>query len=285
MFIMKRKNPYRKKLLLILFLCVTTALSACAPTHTSGTSLDYGVFIDADPENLTTLSAYETVVIDAAYFSKEDIAQLHEHNVTVYTYLNIGSIETFRDAYPQLKRYTLSPYENWPDEYWVDVSALGWQEYIAQQAQVLVAKDVDGFFLDNADVYYHYPQKDILDGLVEIINDLEAYGKKIMINGGDVFVTEAVLNQEIPRVQITSVNQECVFTNIDFIADKLLSQEAETSAYYQNYLQTCRENDLEVYLLEYAEASDKALCLQIEAYCRENECIYYLASTKELSAD
>lgn len=274
---------YKVNLLLVLCLLslVAVGLSACAARPAVQT--EYGVFIGEDAEALKALSDYETLVIDAAYFSRRDVERLHENGVRVYSYLNIGSIETFREAYPRLKQYTLGPYENWPDEYWVDVSHDAWQSYIAQQAQALVEKDIDGFFLDNLDVYDRYPRQDIFRALVSMVNILEAYDKDIVINGGDVFVTEAVLNRQTPLVQLTAVNQECVFTALDFDRDTTEAQDAETSAYYQDYLQACGEKGLEVYLLEYAQETDSALIAQVDAYCRENAFTYYLAQSKELT--
>lgn len=74
----------------------------------------------------------------------------------------------------------------------------------------------DRFFLDNADIYYQYPTQEIFQALVGVISELEAYRLDIIINGGDVFVSSAILNTTSPLVNITGVNQECVFTSIDF---------------------------------------------------------------------
>ena len=60
---------------------------------------DYGVFLNADASSLERFKMYETVVIDAQYFTKRDIELLHQNGTVVYTYLNIGSIENFREYY------------------------------------------------------------------------------------------------------------------------------------------------------------------------------------------
>ena len=60
---------------------------------------DYGVFLNADASSLERFKMYETIVIDAQYFTKRDIELLHQNGTVVYTYLNIGSIENFMEYY------------------------------------------------------------------------------------------------------------------------------------------------------------------------------------------
>ena len=57
---------------------------------------DYGVFLSLDASDMDKIEGYQTLVIDAQYFSKEDIMHLKEQGSTVYSYLNVGSIENFR---------------------------------------------------------------------------------------------------------------------------------------------------------------------------------------------
>lgn len=66
---------------------------------------DYGVFLNADASSLERFKMYETIVIDAQYFTKRDIELLHQNGTVVYTYLNIGSIETSGS--------TIQPMRNW----------------------------------------------------------------------------------------------------------------------------------------------------------------------------
>lgn len=248
----------------------------------AGAGYGYGVFIGVNPDNMEILYEYTTVVIDAAYYTKADIQALHQKGVEVYSYLNIGTIETFREDYASYRHCVLGPYEDWPGEYWVDVSQQAWQSYIAAAARALAEKEVDGFFLDNTDVYYEYHTPEILGGLVAIINGLQQHQKAVVVNGGDVFVTEAVLKPESPLVHISGVNQECVFTNIDFEQDTLVEQEAETSQYYQSYLEQCSAANLTVYLTEYINGNNKALTKTIESYCQKHRFIYFIASSKAL---
>ena len=239
----------------------------------------YGVFIGANYEQLD-VSQYDIIVIDAVYYSKEEIERLQQKGMVVYTYLNVGSLEDFRDFYFDYQQLILGEYENWLGEYWIDVSNVAWQNHIVELAASLVDKGVDGFFIDNTDVYYHYHTPDIFQGLITILNQLSEYEKDILINGGDIFVAEAILAVEEPLVKITGVNQECVFTKIDFEKGELMQQSAEDTNYYQEYLKRCRSKDLKVYLLEYT--TDETLVQSIEEYCHTYECQYYIASSIDL---
>jgi len=258
----------------VLLLCVVFSFLASRETA-------YAVLLGLDPEHASRLSGYQTVVIDAQYFTKDEISAVQKKDAKVYTYLNVGSIETFREGYDALKDCVLSPYDNWPDEYWVDVSKPEWQTFVASEAKSLAEKGVDGFFLDNADVYYLYPTDAIFGGLSAILKSLSQYGKPVLINGGDVFVSRAVLDAESPNAVITGVNQECVFTNIDFDAGTLIRQDADTSSYYQEYLARCKAAGLNVYLTEYAKSGD-SIARSIDAYCKKQGYLYYISSSVNL---
>lgn len=253
----------------VLILCIV--LNFLIPRYTA-----YGVLLGLGPEDTDRLTRHQIVVIDAQYFTKDEVAAVQQKGTKVYTYLNIGSIETFRDGYDSLKDFTLSPYDNWPDEYWIDVSQPQWQTFVASEAKSLAEKGVDGFFLDNADVYYLYPTDAIFDGLNAILADLSQYGKPVLINGGDVFVSRAVLDAATPNSVITGVNQECVFTAINFDTHSLKQQDRENTAYYQEYLSRCKAAGLDVFLTEYAKTGDSIIA-RIESYCKKNGFLYYIS--------
>ena len=271
-----KAKTIRLVLVFLAFLFVLYSCLACSQKTISAES-EYGVFLGVNPEDADILSGYDTVVIDAAYYTKDEITAIRQSGAKkIYTYLNIGSIETFREDYASLSDCALAKYENWPGEYWVDVARPEWQAYIERSAKSLVEKGVDGFFLDNADVYYLYPTSEILQGLVTILNGLSAYNKDILINGGDVFVSEAVLSRNEPLIRITGVNQECVFTNIDFANNTLIRQDADTSEYYKSYLEQCKEKGLMVYLTEYAKNEDR-IEQTIREYCGKQGYLYYIS--------
>ena len=241
---------------------------------------DYGVFLNVDDSSLERLEMYETIVIDAQYFTKKDIEQLHENGTTVYTYLNIGSIENFREYYTAYEELAIGSYEHWDEEKWVDAASPDWQRFIMQLARELYEKDVDGFFIDNCDVYYYAPRKDIFDGLTVILQYIMTLGKEVIINGGDIYVTEYKERYGTIDPIMTGVNQETVWSHIDFAKGTFNEQNREEREYFCGYLESCKADGMEVYLLEYT--ANRKLIRKIEKYCRKQGFHFYISDSLEL---
>ena len=169
---------------------------------------DYGVFLNADASSLERFKMYETIVIDAQYFTKRDIELLHQNGTVVYTYLNIGSIENFREYYTTYAELAIGEYEHWEEEQWVDVSNPDWQKFIGQ------------------------------------------------------------------------LSQESVWSGIDFDKGTFHEQMSETRDYFCKYLEACKADGMEVYLLEYT--TNPKLIRKIKEYCKEQDFHFYISSSLEL---
>lgn len=241
---------------------------------------DYGVFLNADASSLEQLKKYDLIVIDAQYFTKSDIELLHQNGTRVYTYLNIGSIENFREYYTAYEKLTIGRYENWDEEKWVDVSDPDWQKFIEQLSQELFEKGVDGFFIDNCDVYYYAPRESIFEGLTAILQNIMTFDKAVIINGGDTYVTEYRDRYGTIDHIMTGVNQESVWSAIDFDKGTFYEQTKETRDYYCKYLEACQADGMDVYLLEYT--TDKKLIHKIKRYCNEHDFHFYISNSLEL---
>lgn len=241
---------------------------------------DYGVFLNADASSLEQLKNYDLIVIDAQYFTKSDIELLHQNGTKVYTYLNIGSIENFREYYTTYEKLTIGRYEHWDEEKWVDVAAPDWQKFIEQLSQELFEKGVDGFFIDNCDVYYYAPRESIFEGLTAILQNIMTFDKAVIINGGDTYVTEYRDRYGTIDHIMTGVNQESVWSAIDFDKGTFYEQTRETRDYYCKYLEACQADGMDVYLLEYT--TDKKLIQKIKKYCNEHDFHFYISNSLEL---
>lgn len=241
---------------------------------------DYGVFLNADASSLEQLKSYNLIVIDAQYFNKSDIELLHQNGTRVYTYLNIGSIESFREYYTTYEKLTIGRYEHWDEEKWVDVSDPDWQKFIEQLSQELFEKGVDGFFIDNCDVYYYAPRESIFEGLTAILQNIMTFDKAVIINGGDTYVTEYRDRYGTIDHIMTGVNQESVWSAIDFDKGTFYEQTKGTRDYYCKYLEACNADGMDIYLLEYT--TDKKLIPKIKKYCNEHDFHFYISNSLEL---
>ena len=136
-----RKTKLFIKIICVLILILSTALLSACSASTSDSAEKYIVLIGEDPEITEKLSDIDLLVIDAEYFSQNDIARLRENGIReIYSYINIGSIESFRSYDTDFEKYTLGAYENWPEEKWIDVSVPEWQACTASRVDALIQK-------------------------------------------------------------------------------------------------------------------------------------------------
>ncbi len=253
-------------------------------TETVAEEVDFGVFTGMSASKVLKLKKhYTTMVVDASEFSKKQITALHKKADKIYTYLNIGSIEKNRSYYSKFKSIRIGKYPEWKDEYFVNVANKYWYSYITKTvAKNLKNKGIDGFFIDNCDVYYYKKTKKIYNGLLKILTKLKDYKLPVMINGGDTFVTHALEKKELTGL-VNAVCQEDVFTAYNFKTKTSAKQATETSTYYKNYLSKCQEAGLNVFIIEYTKSTDwKSV---IKAYCHTHDYIYYCAPSINLDKE
>ena len=262
----------------------------------------YGVFLSVT-EDLSRFGNYETVVIDAQYYSQEEIEEFRSCGHKVYSYLNIGSLEDFRPYYNDYSDLSLGAYEHWDEEVWVDVSERRWQDFIlATLVPDLQEKQVDGFFVDNCDVFYiisaspaataeeknmrDEKAEQILTGLGTIMSGLVATGHGVLINGGDTFLDAWCDRGGSWNEVITGINQETVFSSILWDEetgdglDAFGTAEPEDHEYFTSYIERYGEQGADIYLLEYTR--DAELIKQIDEYCGEHGFTYYISDSIEL---
>ena len=220
---------------------------------------------------------YQTLVLDATYLDKTDIKQLHSRSQQMFAYLNVGALETSNPFYQDFKDLTFKAYNNWPDEYWLDVTDSAWQDFLVHQlAQSLKDKGVDGLFLDNFDVYDHDQRPEVYASLVQLLKEFQTMNLPVIINGGSTFVSQFLAEDpQLARQLIYAVNQESVFLAYDFDAGKPVQQTAEAEDFYLDYLNNLSQTGLQVFLIEYGADSHQAD--KILKQCQELDYSLYLA--------
>ena len=242
----------------------------------------YVVLIGEDNEYLDGFPCADILVVDGEYFTADDVAYLKNRGVkTIYSYLNIGSIEAFRDCYEDYSEYTLGEYENWPDEKWIDVSQEEWRKYIISKGNEFSDKGFDGFFIDNVDIYYMFQTTEIYDGIVDILKQLKSDNMDVIINGGDIFVQEYIASEEHSERIFDGVNQEEVYTNYNFEEKRFETNTEKNREYYQKYLKDLLKKGYVVYVLEYADK--KEIQNQAIEYAKDNGFIVYVADNINLN--
>lgn len=266
---------------------LTLIITGCSSIDTSSETKEeinsgYAVFLGLEGNKAVKESeGYKTVVIDAQYLSEKEIASMQERNQKVYSYINIGSLENYRSYYQEYKKIRLSPYVDWEEEYWLDVTNKEWQEFIREElSEEFLEKGVDGFFVANVDVYGQFPNPDTYKAIETILKDLMSHKLPLIINSGDDFVKLYLHENKQVNDILTGVNQETVFSTINFDTKTFSTQKKEDQEYYLEYLNLIEEEGKDIFLLEYSK--DKKLIKKISEYAKKRGWQFYVSGSIEL---
>ncbi len=243
-----------------------------------GSRCKYGVFLSEKVD----VKDYDVLVVDAQNYTKEEITELEKKNRYVLSYINIGSLENFRPYYSEYEDLTLKEYENWEEEKWVDVTSKRWQEFILDElARDISDKGVDGFFVDNCDVYYQYQNKKTLEGVATIMKGLVDTGKPVIMNGGDTFLEAYCEKMGKWDDVITGINQETVISRIYWDTGEFGLNDDEEKEYFTEYAQKYSDKGAYIFLLEYV--TDDEIAEKVKEYCEEKNFTYYISNSLELN--
>ena len=278
-----------KKLIIILFsILFSLSFISCKKKNSEPFEIldyEYGVFLGASSDDIEYMKQFHIIVIDAQYYTNSEIEELKKDNHIVYSYINVGALEDFRDYYDEYKDLKICDYEDWPEEIWVDVSQKRWQDFILNDlSELIINKGVDGLFVDNVDVYYYGNEtKELYDGITII---LEALKQKtyVLINSGDRYIYKYLETNDNLDSIIDGVNQETVLTRINFDKkDSFKRSKKDDFEYFSSYCKTIKEYNKDVYLLEYSKNMD--IVREVDEYAKENDYRYYVSKTLELLAE
>ena len=280
----------KKTYLLFISVLILTLVLFCSDVSAySGVGRDpikyeYGVFlgVNAGKRAMRRFRKYETIVLDVqSGFDRDDIAALKARGHRVLSYINVGSVEKYRDYYNDYQDITLGKYDNWPDERWVDVSRQEWQDFILNDlSEKIMDTGVDGFFVDNIDVYYQYHRDEIYNGVEAILKGLKEKGD-VIINGGDTFVLEYIEKGDPVDMILDGINQETVYTSIkDYDRNRFGENSAEERDYFLYYTEKIKRTGKEVFLLEYTKK--RSMKKKIGENCREKGYKYYISKSLDL---
>ena len=268
-------------LLLAAVLCLAAVGPFTSVPAEAAAKQDWGVIIGTTlGGNTSRVQNYKNIVIDVQYYYPDQVRKLKSGGRKVYSYMSIGSLETYRPYYNRFRKYTLGRYENWGDELWMDVSQKSWQDFIVNELVASVRrKGCDGLWLDNFDVYYKYHRESIYKGLLNILNRLYAKKIPVYINGGDEFVTK-LLNSGKGKL-IQGVFQEEVITQIkSYSSNRFGAQSKSDRKYFESYLKKVKKKGKKVVLLEYTK--DAKMQTAIKDFCKKNGYSYYISSDVHL---
>lgn len=220
-------------------------------------------------DDIEALRQFDLIDIDAeagaGNYTQDEINALKADGKIVVSYLNIGAIETFRSYWGPGQVYKLDPYGGWPDEYWADTSQSGWQDLIISEAGKLLAKGVDGFYLDNLDVAEKYGDRpELRRGVVTIIERLrKTYPQAILIAQNGLFLrNDEGSGKKRVYAYLDGWAQEEVFTTYEDGYRKVAKEQTDA---YVAALQDLQRQGLITFCLDYADSVSLRNYAQAEA--------------------
>ena len=248
---------------------------------------DYAAFLGRSDNDTTHFTKFDYVAFEFDEFTDSSIQRLNRKGVNTLAYLNVGSLENYRDYYDDFESYTFMTYEEWPDERWIDVSVPEWQNFVVNTlAKGFKDRQAFGVYLDNVDVYElaetaGKDSQEFLNGLKTIIKGVSELGLKVMINGGSMFLKYLDQTNDSLFYHIWGYHQEEVFTLItDYENDKFGLQTEYTKESYLAVAEMMKRREKEVFFLEYTV--DDFLKEDIANYCNEHKYHYYFSNNVDL---
>lgn len=247
---------------------------------------DYGAFLGRSGNDISNFKGYKYLSLELDEFTHTNIQRIIDRGQNIFAYLNIGSLENYRDYYDEYESYTFKDYDNWPDERWIDVRNSSWQDLMVNTATRFKSEGIFGIYLDNVDVYTIAKEEGLNysefgSAIKSMISRINETGLKVMINGGAEYLDDMVDQDDNVFESIWAYHQEEVFSLItDYGLSTFGEQEKEEREYYQEISKMMKDKGKEVFFLEYT--TDNSLKDTIKSYCNSKEYHYYISSTVDL---
>ena len=211
-----------------LSLCALAVASACstpaAPlpvpdrasrrAHLAGAETFLPVLSEA--EGLDVLREAPVVILDADFYTEDDVTALRRAGTLSLGYVNIGEAETYRPFYDDVDpAWVLGDNPNWPGHSYVDAREAGWRRLVVDRvSRAIVAKRFGGLFLDMADVAAPGVHPETREGIERLILDLRAaYPTHLLVMNRGLFLLG---DESRVEAAIDGVVVEGVFSHHDF---------------------------------------------------------------------
>ncbi len=228
------------------------------PGESFAFAIGNGMLSGGSEEVAGRLGDFDLVVVDGELARTDEVAALRSRGVTVLGYLSVGTIEKWRSWYPRLKRYRLSAWRDWKDEWFADTSKGAYRREITGRiAPSLLAKGFDGLFLDTVDMIEtrnHIGQR---PGMRELVLDLAS-----MVHAGDRLLFTQNGRWGLGKLRLLDAidgwNREDVTWTWDFDRHRYVRNEPRARRAALRELSEMAGRGLTVTATDYTRAGDEA---------------------------
>ncbi len=198
-------------------------------------------------------AGFGLVVVDGEGASAAQIATLRARGTVVLGYLDVGTIESGRSWFASTKPYRLDFWRDW-GEWYANVAAPGFRQLIAERvAPAMLAKGLDGLFLDNADMTDTHPaqtrgMKGLVGALAQLVHRQHRF---LFAQNGD-----AVIGPLLPFLD--GWNREDVSRTYDFASRRYVAVRRPDTAAATATLRRLRALGLLTLATDYVERGNSA---------------------------
>lgn len=224
-----------------------------------------------------------TIAVEPEDYTDAEIKAIKKKRKPVLAYLSIGSISTERSFYKKFSKYKKDRLEDWEKEYYMDMTAEPWTNFLIERAKSLIERGFDGLWLDNLDVYEYYKSTKTFNACKKLLKDIKALGKYVMVNGGSEFFDDAMDKKLKLTTMVDGVTQEEVISRITSYkgSGKFGTQKKDQSKWYKSYMKRLLKHNVQTFLLEYTK--NQIVRNKIREFCKESKMTgYYISSNKDL---
>ena len=244
--------------------------------------MNYQVFLTTKVNVSKIKKGSGILVIEPDDYTNNEIKALKIKGYKVLAYLSVGTIEKERDWFKTYSKYKMRQLDNWPNEYYVNITKTEWKTFLIKRAVTLMQRGFSGLWLDNLDIYSEYKTKKMYTACYGIIKTLKMYTRGyIMINGGSELLDDT-LDKKYTLNILDGYTQEEVFSKIIDYSGKgtFNKQEKEDKKFYKTLIKKLVKNEIDCFLLEYTR--EKSLKNDIKTWCKNNKVNYYISEDVNL---
>lgn len=220
--------------------------------------------------NPKEISGYKYVILESAYYTKEDVKLIKQQNELVLCYISLGEVNEHASYYNHLKAFVTEKNELW-NSYYLNISSLETQNALTVIIERKLEKGFDGLFLDNIDNYssfgkQHYQKKELVSYLKKIKSIYPTMF--FMQNAGLQLVTET--HKFINAIAFESVASAYSLKTKTY----RLRNDHAYNDYINKLKELEREYKLPIILIEYANV--KSLYKRIQSRIQHTKWSYFI---------
>ncbi len=182
---------------------------------------------------------YDLVVVDGEEVTRGQVKALRAAGAVVLAYLDVGAIEPYRSWYPRARPFRRERWTDW-GEWWADTSRPAYRRLVTRGlAPPILAKGVDGLFLDNVDMISDHPRQ--ARGMRALV---AALGRLVHRRGGLLFAQngEDVIGPMLG--ELDGWNREDVTATYDFARRRYVPTDPSASRAAQAALRAIARHGL-----------------------------------------